>query len=256
MKQSIILWIATIVVTFSAGYIQRVESPRYPINGTIDLITGVVSFSFAKTASSKYDYKVWVADNCQSLNGTLLWKKQTDAAWNTLPMKSSNNNGTLYAYIPKQPPLKKVEYRVKLTERDSTVYAPVEKAATLEFLGNVPSQISMFYFITLFAGLLLAIRTGFEVFKESPRLRLYTIFTTISFFCFTLIFSTVKKGCELGIIGKTQTAPISDIFSIGSVLLFAWWILAMILIFNTKKARLWASIASIGTLLIFFLGNF
>ena len=166
------------------------------------------------------------------------------------------DSGTLYAYIPAQPPLSRVQYRVELTDSGKTYLFPVENNLTMEFLGHVPSQISMFYFITLFAGLLLAVRTGFEVFREPPRLRLYTLFTVISFFCFTLVFSTVKKGCELGIIGGTKIAPITDIFSTGPVLLFALWILAMIIIFNLKKTRIWAVVAAVGTIVIFLLGRF
>ena len=254
MKQSVILWIATVIIIFLAGYTQRVQSPDYPINGTETLVTGEASFSFDRTADSKSNYKVWLADNCTDLKGILRWKGTDEKLWHFENMKP--DSGTLYAYIPAQPPLSRVQYRVELTDSGKTYLFPVENNVTMEFLGHVPSQISMFYFITLFAGLLLAVRTGFEVFREPPRLRLYTLFTVISFFCFTLVFSTVKKGCELGIIGGTKIAPITDIFSTGPVLLFALWILAMIIIFNLKKTRIWAVVAAVGTIVIFLLGRF
>ena len=254
MKQSVILWIAAIVITFLAGYTQRVQSPRYPVNGSIDMVTGTASFSFDRAYNGKNNYKVWLADNALNPEGTLQWKDKSDTVWHYEKMKS--DSGIIYAYIPAHPPLSKVEYKVELTDTGKTFYAPLHSTVTMEFLGRVPSQISMFYFITLFAGLLLAVRTGFEVFRDKPRLRLYTIFTIISFFSFTFIFSTVKKGCELGIIGGTKIAPITDIFSSGPVLLFALWLLAMIQIFNLKKPRIWAVLAAVGTLVIFLFGRF
>jgi hypothetical protein len=162
----------------------------------------------------------------------------------------------LYAEIPAHPPLSIVEYRVILNDQGKTYYVPKTEIAHIEFLGHVPSQIMMFYYITLFAGILLGIRTGLEVFKDKPKIKMYTIFTLISFFTFTLIFNTVKKGCELGAIGGTKIIPISDLFSSGPVLLFILWIAALILIFNTKKYKVWAALSALGTILIFLLGNF
>lgn len=254
MKQSVILWIATIVIIFLVGYTQRVKSPGYPVNGSIDMVTGTASFSFDRIYNGKKDYKVWLADNALNPEGVLQWKDVKDTAWHYEKMKK--DSGIIYAYIPAHPVLSKVEYKVQLSDTGKTFYAPVENSVTMQFLGRVPSQISMFYYITLFAGLLLGVRTGFEVFREKPRLRLYTLFTVISFFSFTLIFSTVRKGCELGIIGGTKIAPITDIFSSGPVLLFVWWILFMILIFNLKKPRIWTVLASVGTIIIFLLGKF
>ena len=255
MKQSIILWIAAITITFLAGYAQRIKSPVYPINGTLDLVTGEASFSFDKVYGSKDGYKVLIVNNCKDLQGTLRWKDKGDtASWHSVPMNSSGE--ALSAVIPAHQPLSEVEYRVTLVDQDQTFLVPVKEPAVIKFIGRVPSQIAMNYYLTLFAGLLLAIRTGFEIFKNKPRLRLYAIFTIISFFSFTFIFSTVKKGCELGIIGGTKIAPITDIFSSGPILLFAWWLLAIILIFNSHKPKIWAGAASVGTILIFLLGKF
>lgn len=110
--------------------------------------------------------------------------------------------------------------------------------------------------MTLFAGILLAIRTGLEIFRDKPRIKMYTIFTLISFFSFTLVFSTVKKGCELGIIGGTRAASMQDLFPSAPVLLFAAWIAALILIFNTRRSKMWAVVSSLITVIIFFAGKF
>lgn len=254
MKQSVILWTAAIVITFLAGFAQRIKAPDYPVNGTIDMATGEASFSFDRIYSSKKAYRVWLANNCQNLQGVLHWKNMDDTSWHNILMHA--DSGIIYAEIPAHPPLSKVIYSVELSDKGETFRVPVKSDVTMQFTGRVPSQISMFYFISLFAGLLLAVRTGFEVFKSNPRLRLYTIFTIISFFSFTFLFSTVKKGCELGIIGGTKIAPIADIFSSGPVILFIWWLLAMILIFNIKKPKIYAGIAAAGTIVIFLAGKF
>ncbi len=255
MKQSLILWIAAAIITFLAGYAQSISSPDYPLNGTVDLVTGSSSFRFEKTYAGKDGYKIIIASDFKGLTGKLNWRSDSaGAAWHTIQMEPDGD--ALIAVIPHHPPLSKVVYNVKVTDKGKTFVFPEEGLASTEFLGNVPSQISMFYFLTLFAGLILAVRTGLEVFQNRPRLRLYTIFTLISFFSFTLVFSTVKKGCELGAIGGTKILSVADVFSPGLVLLLLLWIAALILVFNTKKPKLWASVSSILTLIIFLAARF
>ena len=254
MKQSIILWIAALIISFSTGYIQSTLSPDYPANGTISMYSGDVSYSFDKVYRNKGDFNVWVVSDFKGLNGYLEWKDKDSANWQKVEMLPSR--GAIAAKIPAHPPLSFVEYRVVLNDNGKAYLAPKDGAVQLQFLGHVPSQIMMFYYITLFAGLLLGIRTGLDGFKDKPRIKLYTIFTLISFFSFTLIFSTVKKGCELGIIGGTKVAQINELFSSGPVLLFILWIAALILIFNSKSPKFWALSASALTVITFLLGKF
>ncbi len=261
MKQSIILWIAAGIITLLAGYTQSITSPLYPINGTIKLNKGYeASFSFDKAFSGKGNYPILIATNQDKLSGLLEWRIQSDTAkWNSVELK--RNNGALTAAIPHQKALTKVEFRVTLKDGDKNVAVPQTPNGQavnvpLQFLGFVPPEISQFYYITLFAGILLAIRTGLEVFRDKPRIKMYTIFTLISFFSFTLIFSTVKKGCELGVIGGTKIAPLQDLFPSAPILLFAAWIAALILVFNTRRSKMWAIVSSIATIIIFLTASF
>lgn len=255
MKQSIILWTAAAIITLLAGYAQSIKSPYYPVNGTITVVSGYASFSFDKVYRGKGGYPVWIVADFKGLKGELRWRNlNNNGEWQIIQMQPKGE--ALYAEIPAHPPLSKVEYRVTLNDQGKTFLVPQTEIANIQFLGHVPSQIMMFYYITLFAGILLGIRTGFEVFMEKPRIKMYTIFTLISFFAFTLIFSTVKRGCELGAIGGTKILPISDLFNSGPVLLFILWIAALILIFNSKKYKIWAALSALGTIIIFLLGNF
>lgn len=231
-------------------------SPLYPINGTIKLTNGYeASFSFDKVFRGKGDYPVDIVSNQNKLAGVLEWKTESDSsAWKTIPMKLKGE--ILSASIPHQSPLTKVIFNVKLNDAGKAVIVPETQKAVLQFLGFVPPEIMQFYFITLFAGIILALRTGLEIFRERPRIKMYTIFTLISFFSFTFVFSTVKKGCELGIIGGTNIASIQDIFPSAPVLLFALWVIALILVFNSRKIKLWAVCSSLLTIIIFLIAAF
>ena len=262
MMQSIILWIAASIITFLAGYTQSITSPDYPVNGTLNLASGYASFIFDKIYRGKGPYPVWIVcdfsrkdGSPNKLIGELEWRNKAGSGdWQKINMEQKGE--ALYAEIPPHPPLSLVEYRAVLNDNGKNYSVPEVSTVTLQFLGKVPPQIMQFFYITLFGGLLLGIRTGLEIFREHPRIKMYTIFTLISFFSFTLIFSTVKKGCELGIIGGSKVAQVSELFTSGPVILFVIWIAAMTLIFNTKKPKTWAIAASLATLLAFLLGRF
>jgi hypothetical protein len=255
MKQSIILWLAAIIITFMSGYFQSVYSPDYPINGTVELPTGNVSFSFDRLHNGADGYRVWVAGDYSNIKGTLEWKDldSANAEWNEVPLTSKGKGS--YADIPPHKPLSKVEYRAKVEDKGNTYFLPVRTNVIMRFLEKVPPEISFYCFFFLFGGLLLSTRAGLEIFKEKPRLKLYTIFTLIFFFCYTFVFNTVKKSVEYGGIGTKALAP-SELFTSGSVLLFAVWLLAFILVFATKKPKPWVISAAVITLIIFQAAKF
>lgn len=255
MKQNFIIWIASAFITFVFVYIQNITSPEHPINGKVNFAGGQVLYSLDKVYRSEKGYTVFIKSNVKNMKANLEWKEaDSNSQWNSTPLNIFGKN--LSAVIPPHPPLSIIKYKIILSADGKIVSLPQVGSFNIKFLGKVPSQISMLYFITLFSGILLAIRTGLEVFRNKPRLKMYTIFTVIAFFSFTLIFSTVKKGCEFGIIGKTRIVPISDLFPSGAVLLLLLWIVAMILIFNLKRKKIFAVTASIVTILIFVLGRF
>jgi hypothetical protein len=57
-------------------------------------------------------------------------------------------------------------------------------------------------------------------------------------------------------IGGTKIAPVDELFSSGSILLFLLWVATLILVFNTKKQKLWVTTSSILTIVIFLSGKF
>ncbi|MHB1688392.1 MAG: hypothetical protein ACYCVH_13610 [Ignavibacteriaceae bacterium] len=254
MKQSLILWISALIITFLVSFAQDIFSPDYPVSGTVDLKEGGASFSFDKVVRSKTGYKVWVISDFNGLKGKLFWRdKSGESPWQTIEMKDTGK--ALYAVIPQQTPMSQIEYRVKLFDQNKTYLLPVKTNVSLTFLNAVPDEITQFYFITLFAGLIFSVRTALESFSEKPKIKKLTVFTAISFFSYTFVFNTVKKSVELGAIGK-GALPLSDIFDQRSILLFAVSILTLILIFNTQKQKLWASTGAFLTLAIFLFAKY
>jgi hypothetical protein len=165
------------------------------------------------------------------------------------------SEGNLLAKLPKQPALSEIEYFVILNHKNKEYFLPTKEINRIKFLGMVPPTIDLHFYLTLFIGLLLAIRAGLEFFNEKPRLRLYSIFTLISFFSCAMIFAPVKKAYEMGVIGKS-VPPIGELFEGWLVALVLIWILNLILVSYTKISKIWLITFSVLTLVIFYSQNF
>ncbi len=254
MKQSIILWISAIIIVFVVSFAQHISSNEFPLSGTVDVGGGnKVSFSFDKIAHTKNGYPVLLVSDSAGLQAVLFWKNEIESSWRSITMKDSLN--FLSAIIPQQLPRSKVEFRIHLKNKNTTFLLPVKNNASFTFLKPIPDEINQFYFITLFAGLILAVRTALESFSGRPKTKKLTVFASIAFFSYTFVFSTVKKGVEIGAIGNGGI-PLSDIFDQRSILLFSVSILTLILIFNTKNSKLWTALGAISALVIFLFAKY
>lgn len=254
MKHLIILWISSSILTFLIGFFQSRTSDVYPISGTIGIDGQKISYHFKKVQGNDENYKILIRTDLTKITGVLTWQKMDNvSSWEIDTLK--NENGILFGSIPKQDPQTKLKYKVFLYYNSMKYVLPTTHNVELLFVGSVPMSISIHYYLTLFLGLLLSIRTGLETFNEKPRLRLYSIFTLIVFISCALIFAPVKKAYELGAINKMVPA-LSELFAGWLTLLAIIWIGNLILVSYSPYRKWWARIASILTPIIFISQNF
>lgn len=254
MKQTLILWIVAATITFLVGFIQNRISATYPTSGTIGIEGQKVSYHFKKIYRDKNDYILLLRTDVENLKGIIKWRRRNENHdWHIDTMKYSDGNLTVN--IPKQDPLTWVEYRLTLSYKDKEYFLPKNNLEKVLFLGPAPSSIVIHYYLTLFVGILLAVRAGLEFFNNKPRLRLYSIFTLISFFSCAMIFAPVKRAYEMGAIGKTVPS-MDKLFELWLVLLIIIWILNLILVSYSRIPKKWVLTFSILTLLIFLSQNF
>lgn len=253
MTKSLILWIAAALITFLIGFIQNRTSSTYPTSGTIGIEGEKVSYHFKKIHRDSSDYSIMIRSDLKNLNGKVIWRKLNDnKEWYSETLSLINES--LRASIPLQEPLTKIEYRVILYYKDTEYYLPNNKTETILFIGRAPTTILLHYYLTLFIGLLISVRSGLEFFNSKPRLKLYSIFASISFFACAMIFAPVLKAYELGAIGKF-VPPIKILFDPFLVSLFVIWIFAVIIISFSRHPRQWILTCAFLTIVIFIAQN-
>jgi hypothetical protein len=259
MKQNIILWIVTIIIVFLAGYMSSATGPYYPISGTIGLEGQPATFKFDRIYKGNEGYIVTVSTEVKNLNAFLLWRIASEVKitnptqWQKIEMSYSGN---IYsAKLPVSKPGQKISYRVVLNYKGNQYYLPVDKPVTIQLWGKVnPEVLQIFYFI-LFGGLILAVRTGLEVFKDKPKMGIYTIFTGIFFFLYAICLVPLVKSYELNAINH-KVPPVLQLLTVQSVSLLILWILGMAAIFNIKGNKSIPLILSAATLVIYVVIHF
>ena len=248
MKNNLILWLGTLIITFLTGYWHNDIGPDYPVSGTIGIKGNSVTFKFDKIYRGNDNYNVFVRTDVKDIKASLLWREQYSLDWQRDIM--SDSGSLIIGKIPNHKPGEKVAYRVELNYEGKQYFLPDDKPAVIMFLGHVnPGVMQIFYFV-LFGGLILAVRTGLETFNDKPHIGLYSIFTTIFFFLYTICVVPLKRTYELNALNHF-VPPLKSIITYQSISLFILWIIGMILIFNFKKNKIIPLVLSALTLIIY-----
>jgi len=160
------------------------------------------------------------------------------------------NEKVFTSKIPAGKPGQKIIYRVELNYKEHQYFLPVDKPVTIELWGKVNPEILRIYYFLLFGGLILAVRTGLEVFKNKPKIGIYTIFTVIFFFLYSIWLVPLIKTYELNAINH-NVPHITQLLTIQSLSLLILWIIGMAAIFNIKGNKFIPPVISVLTLVIY-----
>ena len=251
MKQQFILWSGAFVITIIFGFLLRTISPEKPVTGTVEFGNEKVGYKFDKVYRSDSDYQVMLLSDMDSLEADLEYKgSKSGEGWTKVPMKLID--GILKANIPKHHSQSLVDYRVTLKYKGQTFIVPKKNGLTIKFLGRVSTQIMVWFYIALFSGILLSTRIGLEFFNENEKIKKLSFFAFITFVFYAMLLIPVKRTYELSAFGKS-IPQITQLFSLGGILIIVLWIGGIISFFYVKNRKLMALIVAVLTFLIFII---
>ncbi len=117
---------------------------------------------------------------------------------------------------------------------------------------SLPSRVNTLSSLVLFTALFLSFRIGLEYFNENQKIKKLTLPAVTFFFFYSIAITPLRKTYELNALNK-EVPPITELFDLQSIILFVIWIIAMIVIFNSRNPKLPALVFSIITALVFLL---
>lgn len=176
MKRSWPWWVLAFVVTVASAAHQRRTGPTYALRGRLDVAGQSVAYRLPRSADTGADARVVLPISASDATATLEYRRyRSHDEWQTQPFvrthEAERDRSVLQAFIPQQPAAGKVMYRVVLHEPGRPPRALVDEPAIIRFKGPVPTPVLLTHIITIFTGMLLSMRTGFEALRRGPRTR-------------------------------------------------------------------------------------
>jgi hypothetical protein len=247
MKRSYQIWLLALIITVASAVYQRLTGPTHPTHYVTLLNAKAISVTLHRAHGGDDNHLVAVTTNDEVITGTVEWKRyKTNDEYTVVPMTYAN--GMLSAELPHQPPAGKLHYKVILTDGKETFKA----STVIRFRGDVPATVLILHVIFMFSGMLLATRTGLEVFLKEPKLRMLTDMT--------LVFITIG-GMMLGPLVQQYAfnewwtgIPFGhDLTDNKTLIAFIAWIIAAVAVRKSKNPKRWILGAAVVTLLIFLI---
>lgn len=240
MKKTIILWFGALVITFLAGYLNSVTSPDFPVSGTVGYGKKKVTYYFEKEYSDRQPYSIMLRTDAEEVRGNVV--VYTQSRQDTIPLRYADNK--LTASFDSVAIGTTLSYNVFLQYEGKERQVPEGVTVKTLIQGYIPKTIKVLYFLTLFGGILLAVRAGLDYFTERKNHKKNGLFALISLACFSLIVVPVKISYQYGLVGSMKAVPPGELFPIAQMSFFVIWLTAMIAAFKMKESKLAAAIGA------------
>jgi len=249
--KKVLLWILAFLITVIILVYQRVTGPTYPIRSKVVVAGETISYELLRTHETTDDCPVRIAVTNPEIRGYVEYKRfKTDDPWTRLDMQRSGDE--LTAFLPKQPSAGKLAYRVALSAGTETVQLTGEDPVVMRYKDPVPTAVTIFHVIVIFAALLLSTRTGFEALMRGGNPRSLAIWTVALLILGGMILGPIMQKYAFGAfwtgfpIGK-------DLTDTKTLFALLGWIIALIAGRRGKPARGWYLAAFALTLIVFLI---
>lgn len=248
--KSAILWIAAIIITIASAAYQRMTGPTYPIKGTAQVGAMHISYDLLTSHATTGDANMHIIVPDENVEGELKWKRfKSNDEWSIEHLDRIAD--TLFIAIPKQPAAGKVIYQIILIDEKGNEHLLPSEPIIIRFKNHVPLYILIPHIILIFAGMLLATRTGLEAIFRNTQTYPLIIWTAIFLFLGGLIFGPLVQKAAFN---EYWTGwPFGhDLTDSKTAFAMIFWIIAL---FRGRKkdGRVWTIIASVFTLVIFLI---
>ncbi len=249
--KKIVLWVLSFFITVFTLVYQRMTGPTYPLKGKIELANTEISFRLPRSHEITSDCKVQIPVNNPDIEGRLIYKRfKTQDLYTRAPMLQEN--GSLVAYLPKQPPAGKLEYRVILSHKTEEKSLPAETPVIIRFKGIVPTSIIIPHVFIVFLALLFSSRTGLEALKRKSHPRKLALWTTLFLFLGGMVFGPLMQWYAFGAFW-TGFPFGRDLTDNKTLIALIAWLIALFVGQGKRSAWGWILGASLITLIVFYI---
>jgi len=252
MKRSVLFWILAVAITIASAVYQRLTGPTYPLAGAMKLANGhEVSFSLQRTHAGGDPAQVAVLTHDSAIGGTLMWRSYRSAEpWQTSAMQY--DGAMLRGEMPARSALEKIEYQIALNAEGQETLLPQGGPLMMRFKGEVPLWVLIPHVLVMFAAMLLATRTGLEVFAPQASIARFVNWTVISLFIGGFVMGPLATYFAFDL-WWTGWPVGNDITDNKTLIAFVVWVITWAVSKRVSNPKPWVFVAAIVMLIVFMI---
>lgn len=251
MKRSVIFWIIAAVITIASAVYQRLTGPTYPVSGTSLVGDASVSYRLLRSHVIEEDAPVRLSTSDPAVRAVVHWKRYpTDDPFTVDTMQVQD--GALVSSLPRQPKAGKVEYYIEAVKEEAIVRIPPAGPITIRYKGDVPIWVLIPHVLAMFTAMLLATRTGLEVFVAEPRYRTFTTWTLVILGVGGFILGPVMQWFAFDH-WWTGWPFDDDVTDNKTLVAFLGWVVAAVAIRRAKRPAAWVIGAALLMLVVYLI---
>jgi hypothetical protein len=250
MKKSILFWAIAIIITILSAVFQRTTGPSYPLSGSVNFEGKQIGYKLDRSHSSSSNYTVEIKTGDPKIKGIVQWRKNYKARepFTVVEMKGADN---LYAEIPAQAPLEKIQFMIELRKDSASITIPQDKPVIVRFKGDVPIWILIPHILAMFFAMLLSTRTALESFtNDMSKIKSLTMWTLILLFVGGFPLGFLMNHFAFGELWGGFPYG-NDITDNKTLIAFIGWALAFYMIKKNAQPKLFAVLAAILMIIVY-----
>lgn len=250
-KQTVLIWVLTVIVTLVSVVYQRITGPTYPERGSVEIDGEDIGYKLLTSHYSSSDAIMTIETDNDDLTGELSWRRlKSNDDWQVDSLARAGKG--LQAVIPKQPPAGKIAYQVALIGQDGKRYELSNEPVVIRFKGDVPVFILAPHVLMMFISMLLAARTGLEGIYSRERVYRFAVWTAALFFTGGIILGPIVQKFAFGSFWAGWPVG-SDLTDNKTALAMLAWLLALWRGRDLNKGRKWFVIAAVLQLVVYLI---
>jgi hypothetical protein len=242
------MWLLAIVITLGSVVYQRVTGPTHPVRGSVDIDGEEIKFRFLRTHETTGDAEMRIAAS-NDVRGEIKWRRfKSHDEWT---VDTLNRDGAdLVISIPGQPSAGKIIYEVALTDTSGARHPLTEEPVIIRFKDPVPGYILWPHIVLMFAGMLLATRTGLDAVARGRNTYRFALVTSVLIFLGGLVFGPIVQKFAFGAFWTGW--PVGhDLTDTKTAFAMLFWLVALWRGRDQRKGRFWLIVAALVTLLVY-----
>lgn len=248
------LWLIALLLTIVVAVYQRLSGPTYPVRDSETLASAQIVYKFYRswTTGGELPVRVTISNRFPAGNESaqLYFRRFPLIQGETWSIKPMEKKGDIFtAAIPTQAPAGKVVYKVRVLCGAKDLWLNHGQPVVARFKGDVPTSILLIHIIFMFAGLLLAFRTGLEALRRDDRREKLLAWTLAVTCCGGLVLGPLVQKFAFGAYwtGFPLGSDLTDSKTLFAVLV---WLAAFLL---RKKSSRWTLAATVLMAVVYLL---